>query len=291
MVSPMLAELRAEAFNKEGWTWQVKYDGARCHARTFRDGTYRLWSRSGRDMTACFPELDLKTRLPALLDGEIVCLDENGRSDFNRVQHRTTRERNVAWAAKEYPAKFVAFDIIECDGLDLCYRSLADRTSLLSRMAIPSANVEVAPSYTDGVALFAEMERKGWEGVIGKDLSSTYRPGKRGFGWIKVKCGQKAIFSVAGYTPGTGWRTPYFGSLLLADAAGNYVGGVGTGFTNDMLDLVLAKLKAQPTSRCRWMTPPEKNATWLAPGLTAEVRFAEITNDGQLRFPVFVELT
>lgn len=290
-VSPMLAELRAEAFNREGWIWQVKYDGARCLCRTYDDGTYRLWSRSGREMTANFPELAIKTKLPALLDGEVCCFDETGKSVFNLVQHRTMRERNVERAAKDYPAKFMAFDVIECNSIDLTSRALFERMDLLPRLIIPGPKIEIAPSYTDGVALFEQMEEKRWEGVIGKDTATSYRPGKRGFGWIKVKVGQRAIFKVVGYTPGTGWRANLFGALVLADDANNYVGGVGTGFTNSMLDEVLARLKAQPETRCPWMTPPEKQATWIEPGLTAEIRFAEYTNDGQLRFPVFVCLT
>jgi len=286
MINPMLAKLTdGTTFADPRYLWEIKYDGARCIAKT--GGEARLWSRSQREMTLSFPELDIRTKLPAVLDGEIVSCDETGKSIFNQVQHRTTRENHVRWAAQEYPCIYEVFDIVEADGHDLKGLPLMDRKELLKQILIPTHNVHLAPFVEDGEKLFAEMEQKRWEGVIGKAKMGRYLPGKRE--WLKVKVGLKEIFYICGYTEGTGWRASTFGALVLGKLDGNgfkYVGAVGTGFNEMMIYSLYQQLKELPRVSCAFGAPPEP-ATWVLPKIKCLIHFAEYTNDGRLRFPSF----
>ena len=286
LINPMLAKLTDEtAFADDRYVWEIKYDGARCIAGTGAEP--RIWSRSGREMTKNFPELDIRTKLPAVLDGEIVSCDETGKSIFNQIQHRTTRENHVQWAVKEFPCSYEVFDIVEADGHDLKGTPLMARKELLHQILIPTHNVHAAPFMEDGEKLFAEMEQKRWEGVIGKTKTGKYLPGKRE--WLKVKVGLKEIFHICGYTEGTGWRASTFGALVLGKATENgfkYVGAVGTGFNEVMLYSLYQELKELPRVSCPFGTPPEP-ARWVLPKIRCLIHFAEFTKDGKLRFPAF----
>ena len=287
MINPMLAKLTDVAtFDDESYIWEVKYDGARCIAKSFCPDT-RIWSRSGREMTDNFPEIVVNSRLPVVLDGEVISCDATGKSIFNRVQHRTTRQNHVGWAMQEYPCSYEVFDIVEADGKDLKNLPLMARKEILNKLLIPTENVRIAPFMQDGAKLFAEMEAKKWEGVIGKTKGGIYRPGKRE--WLKVKVGLKEIFFICGYTEGTGWRASTFGALVLGKATNNgfkYVGAVGTGFNEQMINSLYQELKELPRVPCAFGSPPEL-ARWVLPKIQCLVHFAEYTNDGKLRFPSF----
>jgi bifunctional non-homologous end joining protein LigD len=286
-----------ESMTKSGlWAFEVKFDGNRCICRTFADGTYQLTSRSGKDMTDKYPELKISTTFPAILDGEILCYDENGKSDFSMVQHRSSRDRGIAQAAKAYPASFAVFDMLEMatptQTNDLTKFPWSSRRPLLERNLNWTENVHVAKYTEDGVALFQEIEAKGMEGVIGKRKDSLYVQGNRGL-WIKAKCSKTETFGVVGYTPGTGWRKDagYFGALVLVklpmDDKLVYVGSVGSGF--DMADLKVLNpiVTKAPTMPCPFTPNPERDAIYCCPNLTVTVRFADYTADGRLRFPAF----
>ena len=286
MINPMLAKLTDDTtFADDRYLWEIKYDGARCIAQTGPEA--RIWSRSGREMTGNFPELEIRTALPAILDGEIVSCDETGKSIFNRIQHRTTRENHVQWAAQEYPCKYEVFDIIEADGHDLKGLPLLARKDILSKYLIPTHNVHPASFVEDGAKLFAEMEQKRWEGVIGKAKTGKYLPGKRE--WLKVKVGLKEFFYICGYTHGTGWRVSTFGALVLGkltEKGFQYVGAVGTGFNEAMIYSLYQQLKELPEVPCPFGVPPEP-ARWVLPKIQCLIHFAEYTNDSKLRFPSF----
>lgn len=290
MIDPMLAKLADESFfTKDNYIWEVKYDGARCIGQS--NGTTRLWSRSQREMTENFPEIQIQTKLPAVLDGEIISVDENGKSIFNRVQHRTTRLRNVQLAAKEFPCIYQIFDIVECNGRDITKVPLLDRKQLLDKIFIPTPTTTLSPFTKDGGALYAVVEQKRWEGVIGKHERGIYRPGVRD--WLKIKVGLTETFYIVGYTQGTGWRKSTFGALVLGrknlpddTEPFTYVGEVGTGFDTNMIEYIYSQLKSLPSSSCVFRREPEP-ATWVMPKLQCIVHFAEYTKDGKLRFPSF----
>lgn len=290
MIEPMLAKLADENdLSRKNYIWEEKFDGARCIAAV--NGTTRLWSRSGREMTNNFPEIQIQTKLPAILDGEIISCDSTGKSVFNNVQHRTTRESNITIAMRQYPCFFQIFDILECNGRDVTAMPLVMRKDLLNRTVVSSTSTKVTSHTTDGILLFDQMKKQNREGVIGKLETGNYQPGKRV--WLKVKVGIDDIFYIVGYTQGTGWRSNTFGALVLAKKnlpdekePFTYIGEVGTGFDNAMIDNLSQQMKALPIVP-RAFSAPSTNATWILPKLQCLVHFAEYTKDGSLRFPSF----
>ena len=284
MIKPMLCELRTEPFNDPRYLWEIKYDGERCIAGV--QGGYSLQARSGRDKTETFPELNLETRVPAVLDGEMVCY-KDGVLLFNAMQHRANRINNVMLASKQYPATYEVFDILWADGQDLQKRPLTERKKILEQVLIVTDNVRIAPIYEDGVALFEEMVNKHMEGVVGKLKTGIYRQDKRD--WLKVKAVQSGEFTICGYTQGTGWRTSTFGALVLGKVNGaglSYVGSVGTGFDTDEIGRLYQRILAIGGDRCPFGREPEP-ATWIKPVIRVMVQYLEITTDGRLRFPSY----
>lgn len=277
MIKPMLCQESPKAFDSPEWIWEKKHDGIRIIARVDASG-YRLQARSGADKTRQFPELKLVTRIPALLDGEIVSLD----GKFNGVQHRN-RESGIQLATDNYPIVYQVFDVLEIDGNSLKNEPLAQRKKLLDLNIVRSDNVQVGEATHDGVALFEEAKANSYEGIVGKRLTSRYQEGARSADWVKVKVWQEGTFLVVGYTPGTGWRSSTFGAMVLSDLQGNYVGQVGTGFNaEDIRHLVTLFVPGKWPS---WALKTEP-ATWVSP-FAIRVRFLEKTNDGILRFPSF----
>ena len=288
MIKPMLCKLASQAFDDDRYQWEIKYDGARCIARC-EAGGHQLWSRSGREMTKAFPELDLRTRVSVILDGELVCY-QNGKSVFNGIQHRTTRENNVLWASGQYPATFEVFDILEASNIDLKGYPLTRRKEVLNTILIPTQNVHIARIEDSGVKLYQEVEQKELEGVIGKLKAGRYLPGKRD--WLKVKVPKWEELVICGYTQGTGWRTSTFGALILGrrDFDLVYVGAVGTGFDDLEIARIDKRIKSLPVVPCPFGKEPEP-ATWIKPEIRCRIKFAEYTNDGKLRFPSYKGMT
>jgi len=285
MIKPMLAKLEPRPFTKEGWLWEEKFDGARMLAFV-HNGKVELQARSGTDKTELFPDLEIRAKFEAILDGEVVS------SSFNGIQHRINRINGVAQAAKAFPAQFQVFDVLSARGIDLKKVPLIQRKAILQDLLIPTATTMVAPWSMDGEALFDKMIADGKEGVIGKAAPSFYIEDNRGL-WVKVKCNKTDTFTVCGFTQGTGWREDTFGALVLAKRNnGNlvYVGSVGTGFTCKKIGEFMLWLRAHTIPESPFGYNPEtKPVTWVMPTLDIKVRFLEYTNEGQLRFPAFVE--
>lgn len=278
MINPMLCRLTEKAVNREGMMWERKFDGARIIAGV-TPGNYVLQSRSGKDKTDHFPELHLETKLPAVIDGEILPVDES--LGFNGIQRRVNRTLDVSWAMKQYPAKLVLWDVLEIDGRSIRGLALEKRRELLEQLVVPTDNTELSVVYDDGEALFQKAKEEGWEGVIGKPKNSPYMEGGR-LHWEKVKTWQNGIFFACGYTAGTGARQSTFGALVLMDKNRNFVGKVGTGFDESTLKALKAMFIPAP---CPFQKEPEP-ATWIMP-FPVKVRYLEYTNDGILRFPAF----
>ncbi len=278
MIKPMLCRGHPEVFSDPGYIWETKYDGNRIIAAG-GGRSYRLQARSGRDRTAQFPELRLSTKHDAVLDGELVCYEANGRIDgtFNSIQRRNCMN-NIAKAAELYPVTFEVFDILEVDGVSVEDAPLRQRKGLLEMVLQPTENVRLGHFTVDGVSLFERAKAQGLEGVVGKKLDGQYLQDKRE--WLKVKVWKYGTFLVIGYTAGTGWRASTFGALVLSDMTGNYVGEVGTGFNNQQLGEICELFQPCP---CPLQKPPV-SATWVKP-FSACIRYLEYTNDGVLRFP------
>jgi len=276
-IKPMLARDGGEVKNDPNLLFESKYDGAR--ALAFVNGSsVRLQARSGSDKTATFPELEFQTKLPAILDGEIV--SASGLSFQDGIQTRVNTQRDVSLRAKAFPARMMVFDVLEIDGKSVESMPLLARKDLLTQILVPTSNVELAPWTDDGETLFATAKAQQLEGIVGKHKLGKYLRDRRE--WIKFKCWQLGTFMAVGYTAGTGWRTSTFGALVLSDAKGNYAGEVGTGFNDETISDLTRMFSP---GVCPFRHEPEP-ATWIKP-FAIRVRYLEFTNDRVLRFPSF----
>jgi len=289
-VEPMLATLVQEPFDRPGWVYEEKYDGDRTLAYR-RRGRVRLLSRSLKDVTASFEAI--ARALEALpggdfaLDGEVVVLDADGVSRFQLLQRRALGD--------PLAPLYVVFDCLERDGSGLVGRPLRERRKALEAI-VPAKAGAVRRSRRvsgDGVAAFRTATELGWEGIVAKDEASLYEPGRRSKSWLKVKTRRQSEFVVGGYTPPRGGRA-HFGALLVGlydGAALRFTGKVGTGFTRETLADLGRKMRPLAIERCPFAAPPgDKGVTWVEPRLVAELGFAEWTDDGKLRHPVFLGL-
>ncbi len=280
----MLATLTAEPFDKAGWVYEEKYDGDRILAYK-EDDRVRLLSRSAEDRTARFPGIAdaIRNLAPStlLLDGEIVVFDKRGVSRFQLLQQ-----------AAGQPS-YVIFDCLFCDGKDLRGKPLATRRVAMLD-AIGSNRVLRASRRlaSNGLVAFRLAKRRGYEGLVAKDLSSHYGEG-RSSKWLKVKVHQEDEFVIAGFTAPSGSRK-YFGALLLGayeEGRLRYVGKVGTGFTEKRLAELSKLFRPLVRKRTTLVEPPlERGITYLAARLIAQVSFQEWTADRKLRQPVFLGL-
>src|SRR6266508_5440808 len=290
-VPPQLATLVQAAPQGDQWLHEIKLDGYRVLARIER-GRARLLTRNGKDWSARFPGIAAAAaRLKvdrALLDGEIVALDEHGVSKFEKLQEALSRERS------EHLVYFI-FDVLHLDGRDLRAVPQVERKTLVARL-LGSARTPIR--YCEhvegqGGAFFDRACKLGLEGIVSKQKEAPYRSG-RGSAWVKVKCASSQEFVIAGYTDPKGTRAG-FGALLLGvqDKAGGltYAGRVGTGFDQRLLKGLLTKLKALEQPKSPFSKLPASAVTqdvhWVKPSLVADVAFTNWTRDGILRHPTF----
>jgi DNA ligase D len=287
-VEPQLAQLVDAPPEGENWIHEIKLDGYRIQAHV-NHGDVKLMTRTGLDWTDKFPaliaplqELDVED---AILDGEVVILDDKGHSNFGHLQN-AIKERNA------HNMYYYLFDCLHLNGKDLRNKELRERKEALEEM-IPSGKSRLRFSeHFDGHGdkLLKEMCRLKLEGIISKRGDSHYVSGRKGT-WQKSKCTAEQEFVIGGYTEGTGSRA-HMGALLLGVYEGKklrFVGKCGTGFDVKTLNSVLARLKKleQDETPFSVKSPRERGIHWVKPVLSAEVTFAQWTNDGHLRIPVF----
>jgi bifunctional non-homologous end joining protein LigD len=299
--SPMLATSVDRPFSREGWFFELKWDGVRALAEVSRAGV-RIVGRSGRDETQRYPELsalrDALRGVDAIVDGEIVVLDDDGRPSFERLQSRinVSRGADVRNAAQRNPARLVVFDILALDGRDLMSTSLRIRKKTLHDVLHPSDVILYADHVEgDGLGFFKAVQQRGIEGMIAKRADSTYQPGRRSPDWLKVKSWQTQSCVIAGYTSGRGRRTRQLGALILGVHDGDglrHCGQVGTGFDEATLATLRAHLDRLTTDGAAIHPAPRTTepATWVRPELVCEVRHAGWTRQGILRHPAFLAL-
>jgi len=288
-IKPMLCEGYPKVFNDSGYIWERKLDGARI--LPIVSGTdVHLQARSGTNKTHTFPELRVETRLPAILDGEVVSAKDLSFQDS--IQHRINKMNNVDAASRLYPAKLVVFDVLEIDGRNVETLPLETRKQLLQKVVVPTDTVELSDFTADGEALWQDVLANGWEGAVGKRRAGSYVRNARD--WLKVKAWKRnygkettgETILVVGYTQGTGWRQSTFGALVLArleaDGSSIYVGEVGTGFNDAEIAHICTMFLP---GVCPWTREPEP-ATWIKP-FAIKVQYLETTNEGLLRFPSY----
>jgi bifunctional non-homologous end joining protein LigD len=297
-VAPMLARLADLPSDQERWAFEVKWDGVRALAYS-EPGRLRLEARSGNDITSRYPELHRLNRAlsshSAILDGEIVAFDEDGRPSFGRLQHRMhiASEAQARRLSKDSPVVYVIFDLLWLDGHSVMGLPYTDRRELLSRLELTGTHWQV-PDYVagDGSALQQASRAQQLEGIVAKRLDSPYEPGRRSTCWRKIKNVQRTDVVVCGWLPGEGRRRERIGALLVAveeDGHLRYAGRVGTGFTDRELDRLGALLRPIEREDPPWTagSKPPGGAVFVEPRYVADVEFIEWTSDGVLRAPSY----
>ncbi len=290
---PMLAtEEPVQGLDPGKWAFEGKWDGYRILLE-YIGGELRLRSRSGIDMTTDFPQLhsvaDDLGLIDAVLDGEVVAVDRNGRTNFTLLASRSHTDET-------FEIKLFLFDVLYLNGSSLIRMKWQDRRALLDELApVFAANpsIEVPPLLSgSGAEAVAQSRDRGWEGVVAKRRDSVYQQGRRSQTWLKQKNWTDIEVVVGGWRPGKGNRANTIGSLLvgLPEETGlRYVGRVGTGLTDRQLTALAAELaplrrKTSPFVD-RLDRPVEHDAVWVLPKVVAEVRFMDWTSTGHLRHP------
>ncbi len=292
-----LAELKEKPFSHPDWIFEIKWDGVRAIAE-IKDGKTTLWARSGRDVTKEYPEfnnLAEKFRLKnAIVDGEIVTLDEHGRSNFQKLQNRLGVQNPSQKLMQAVPLDYYAFDLMYADGYDLRKAPLVERKELLRKALVGNDRVHYSEHIAEkGEELFEAARAKGLEGLIGKLKNSTYS-GTRTSAWLKLKIVQELDAVIAGFTEGRGSRK-YFGALVLGlyeKGELKFIGSAGTGFDEGTQKSIFEKLQELGTPQCPFKRAPalREKVDWVKPELVARVKYANWTTDDHLRAPVFLSL-
>ncbi len=304
-IPPMKATLLSKPPGHGDWMYELKFDGYRALALK-SGGEIRLLSSNEKDLSARFPEIaeavGSVAAKSAVLDGEIVALDEEGRSLFQLLQALEIGEARP-------PLAYYVFDLLHLDGADLLATPLEKRRSKLSALLHGAEDPirESAEIRGDPVKLLGEVRKRGLEGIIGKLRHSVYESGRRSHAWIKLKCVSEQELVIGGFTPPEGTRK-YFGALLVGYYQGKelrFAGKVGTGFNAALLKSLYEKMRGLHRASCPFANLPEKTqgrwaqnirpremkqCHWVDPKLVCQVRFGEWTRDAKLRHPVFLGL-
>jgi len=299
-IEPMLAKPADKPPDSADYLYEVKWDGLRALI-SLDEGEIRIRGRNGTDYTKQFPELLIPEQsfraTSALFDGEIVCLQADGRPVFKNVIHRMKQKSDgaIERAKAKFPAVCYVFDCLYLDGRPIVNEPLTRRREWLEDAIKRDSAYRVSGVEEDGPAFFEAVKQMGLEGVLAKQRGSSYQPGKRSDSWLKIKARQTVECIIIGYTRGKGDRTASFGALHLAQKNADdlkYVGKVGSGFDEESLQAVAEELKQWKKIQRPIEEKPldDAQSVWLESKLICEVQFASWTADGMLREPVFLRL-
>lgn len=289
----MLCTLVDKAFDGARWTFEPKFDGLRILAR-FDGEALTLLSRNNKPQEARFPEIGEALRpaltRPAIVDGEVICLDDNGKTSFRALQPRFHLDdpAEIRRRMEKHPAFIYLFDILYLDGVDLSRRPLSERREALKQAVAWSDRVRLTESKPgEGIASWKRACEAGEEGIVGKRLDSAYVPG-RSDAWVKIKCVGRQEFAIGGWTDPQRSRVG-LGALLVGYYEGEkfrFAGKVGTGYTREvLLDLRKRFDEIRRAANPFDLGDPPTGAHWVEPRLVAEIAFAEWTQNGLLRQP------
>jgi bifunctional non-homologous end joining protein LigD len=294
------------------WAYEIKWDGVRALGFAAA-GSWRMCSRRGEEVTARYPELaGIAEQLggrEAVLDGEVVALDQDGRPSFQLLQRRMalTSPGAIGQRAAETPADYLVFDLLHLDGRSTRELPYADRRDLLEALELDGPRWRTPPNRLDGgPELLEAARRQGLEGIVAKRLDSPYRPGKRTGEWVKSRVWRRQEFVIGGWIPGEGGRARRVGSLLVGywDARPEeardrgepqrlvFAGGVGSGLKQAEIDLLTRELARRERDRSPFELgaprgPKARHARFCEPELVCEVSWTEWTREGTLRQPAF----
>jgi bifunctional non-homologous end joining protein LigD len=311
-LEPMLAKPgRIPVSDSDEWAYEIKWDGVRALGYADR-GRWCMLSRRLEDVSDRYPELapiaDALVDRAAIVDGEVVALDPEGRPRFQLLQSRMglTSSAAIKARAAQTPVDYVIFDLLHLDGR--CVRDLPylERRELLQGLALDGPRWRT-PRYRlgDGANLLEAARRQGLEGIVAKRSDSPYRPGRRTGEWIKERVWRRQEFVIGGYIPGEGRRASRVGSLLVGyydrraaelekgeTQTLHFAGGVGSGLTEGQIDFLTRELRKRerpdsPFDVGAPTGPKARLAVWCEPELVCEVAWTEWTNEGTLRQPAF----
>jgi bifunctional non-homologous end joining protein LigD len=306
-LEPMLARVADRPPRGDGWGYEIKWDGVR--ALAFVGTESRIRSRRGDDITGRYPELaGLAAQLEgrrAVLDGEIVSLNDDGTSSFQRLQRRIglASEVESRRRAAVEPVTFVAFDLLYLGDRSLLRTPYSERRELLAQLGLDGPHWRAPAHHVgDGEAMLEVARERRLEGLVAKRLSSSYRPGSRSADWLKLALRRRQEFVIGGWHPGEGMRSGRIGSLAVgywdstpeeAQRLGRdqrlvCAGAVGSGLTEN----TLAQLEERLEPLRRETSPfavgtPRRETRFCEPFLVCEVEFNRWTDEGTLRAPSF----
>lgn len=294
-IPPMLATLVDEPFEEPGWIYEVKWDGYRALAH-LNDGTVNILSRNNKSFNEKFYsvyETLIRWKINAVLDGEIIVVNESGVADFTNLQE---------WRSEaDGELVYYMFDVLWLEGYDLTQLPLTERKEILKLIAPQSDNIRVSEIFEEGAREFFEEAKKNEAGgYYCEKADSRYNPGFRSKEWMKIKTETRQEAIISGYTRNEN-TSKKFSALLLGvyeNGELQFIGQVGTGFSDKIQTEILKKLKPLETEQCPFETipeynkpsrfrpnPPKAEVTWLKPSLIAEISYREMTKDGALRHP------
>jgi bifunctional non-homologous end joining protein LigD len=289
-IPPMLATLVAAPFDDPDWQFEIKWDGFRVEA-VVDGGGVRIWTRGQQDASRYFGQfLEPPTWVAAkraIVDGEVIALDDRGEPDFALLQERI---KGRGTGAAVNPFVYEVFDLLHFDGRSLLDEPLAERRRLLKSILRADPRVRLSEDIAgDGLAFFEAAKVRGLEGIMAKDRRAPYLPGKRTLTWQKIKIRPEQELVVGGWTRGTG-KAVDLGALLVGvyeDGALRYAGKVGAGFNTAIRDELLAAVAQLAADESPFATPPPRAvaraALWLRPELVIRAEFAGWTGDGLVR--------
>lgn len=288
-IPAMLAKDTDTPFSKKDWIYEIKWDGYRAIAE-INKGIVKLYSRNGNSFLSNYnpvAEALAKMKVNAVLDGEIVVLNEEGKPDFQKLQHYDQ--------FRDYPLIYYVFDLLELNGKKLYNFPLIERKNLLKEIVKKNDIIKYSDHIEEsGEEFFELIKQKDLEGIVAKRKTSEYYPGKRSADWLKIKHHKSDEAIIAGFTAPRGGRK-YFGALVLGsfiDGKLKYIGHTGSGFNTDLLKEISAKLQPIITQQSPFAEKVKTNmpVTWVEPKYVCEIKFSEWTDDEKMRHPIFLRL-
>jgi len=293
---PMLAVAGELGTDDAAWAYEMKWDGLRAIG-IISSGKLTLYSRTGRDVTATYPELaGLAGALgehDAVLDGEIVAFGGGEWPSFETLQQRmnVAAASQVRRLAAEIPVTYLAFDLLSFDGRSITDQRYTRRRAMLDEQAVDGPRWQTPPAFIGipGADVQAVSKQHQLEGIVAKRLTSRYEAGRRSSSWRKIKNVQRQEFVVGGWKPGEGVRADQIGSLVVGVYGPEgfmFAGHVGTGFTRQALNMLMARLAPLRRATSPFANIPHdqaRGAVWTEPELVIEAEFALWTSSGRLR--------
>jgi bifunctional non-homologous end joining protein LigD len=288
-IKPMLATLHDQPFDDPNWIFEIKWDGFRAVADCDKSKV-ELYSRnllSFNDRFLPIVKALQKAKLSAVLDGEVVVLDNKGKSHFQLLQ-------NFLQEQKGHLVYYV-FDILFLKGKDLRQLPLLERKKILKKILPRNSSIQYSDHHArEGKKFFKVAQKQGLEGILAKDINSPYRSGQRSREWLKIKISQQQEAVIGGFTEPRGSRKKLGALVLGVYERGKliYIGHTGGGFNDKSLADMYKKLKPLAQKKSPFEKVPKTNApvTWVKPKIVAEIKFEEWTGDGHMRQPIFLGL-